>query len=88
MIYLHEVWLNGAHEPQRFRLDCDDLFQAYQRWMQNDAPSTERGIVFSYTEKETTRTIALSFSGIACLSLEKLDEPNERRSMGFGMRLA
>ncbi len=42
-----------------------------------------RGFVFTYTDKESTRTVALNFSGVSCMTVEKIDEGSERRSMGF-----
>jgi hypothetical protein len=84
MVYLHEIWLNGSREPHRLRLENDDLFQAYQRWVQDDVGFKARGFVLSYTEKEELKTVAFNFSGVSCITVEKIDEANERRSMGFG----
>lgn len=83
MVYLHEMWLNGSREPQRLRMETEDLFQAYQRWLQSSDSATSRGFVFPYTEKDTTRTVALNFSNVSCMTVEKIDEESERRAMGF-----
>jgi hypothetical protein len=86
MVYLHEVWLIGSSEPHRLRLENDNLFQAYQRWIQSDQTFQARGLVFPYAEKETTKTAAFNFHGVSCITVEKIDEASERRSMGFGTR--
>lgn len=83
MKYLHEVWLNGIGEPHRLRLENDDLFKKYRAWLQSAEGFTDKGVVFDYTEKDVTRTVAFNFSSVASMSLEKIDEPNERRSLGF-----
>lgn len=83
MVYLHEVWLYGNPDPQRFRLETDELFQAFQRWVQKDVQFTANGFVFTFLEKDAAKTVALNFGGVAGIILEKTDEPSRRSGMGF-----
>ena len=84
-MYLHEVWLNGSSEPQRFRLETDELFQVFQRWVQKDAQFPANGLVFTFLEKDTAKTVALSFGSVACIILETIDEPPRRSALGFNI---
>jgi hypothetical protein len=83
MVYLHEVWLHGQNEPQRLRLENDELFKAFQRWIEKDVEFKSNGHVCTTSEKDVRKTVALNFSRIACIMLEKIEEATQRPALGF-----
>ena len=87
MVYLHEVWLHGQNEPQRLRLEDDELFKAFQRWLEKDVEFKANGHVCTITEKNVRKTVALNFSRIACMMLEKTEEATQRPTLGFSSPL-
>lgn len=43
------------------------------------------GFIFTFQEKDASKTVALNFDGVACIFLEKIDEPSRRSSLGFSI---
>jgi hypothetical protein len=83
MVYLHEVWLHGQSEPQRLSLEDDELFKAFQRWIEKDVEFKANGHVCTINEKNVRKTVALNFSRITCMMVEKIEEATPRPALGF-----
>ncbi len=83
MIYLHEVWLYGQTEALRLRLEDDGLFKAFQRWIDKGVEFKANGHICTITEKNVRKTVALNFSRIACIMLEKTEDAPQRPTLGF-----
>lgn len=75
----YEIWIKGRPDPIELELENDDLFQAFQRWLEADVSFKAKG--HCITHKDGART-AFNFSEIAGIkAIDAKDKP--KKKVGF-----